>query len=220
MTLDPRTLLLIGGMLCWALAAWVGSNSIHKWRDAWLLGLVMKGAGLNLIGLRGQIDDVWSVALANALLLMGPLLFYVALQRVRGAVTRHFLIAMGPVGLAIALPIVGFSETAFVTRVFVIMAAWLFVFSLSTWSSIQIFKAGYRTGAAMIMGANGIMALFAISFALAVASYDVVGIFNGSPIQSAFYMANIFCSALGTVGYVAIKKIARGQRQHLELSSC
>jgi len=136
---DARTLLIIGGFLCWILAAAIEFQAVRPSGsrvapDAWTLGLLAKGMGLNLISQRGLVADVWTISLAHALLLSSLLFFYVALQRIRGVRTSRLTIAAMPVVLAILLPVVGFSQEAFQSRVVVVMAAWLFGFALSCWA--------------------------------------------------------------------------------------
>src|SRR3954471_24327464 len=114
MTFDARTLLVIGGLLSWALAAAIEFQAVRPSRDQvfpdpWTLGLLAKGLGLNLISQRGFISDFWSISAANALLLMGPLFCYTALQRVRGVRANPLLIAAVPLSVAVLLPIVGFA---------------------------------------------------------------------------------------------------------------
>jgi diguanylate cyclase (GGDEF)-like protein len=218
LSLDARSLLIVGGFLCWILAAAIEFQAVRPsgsrvMPDAWTLGLLAKGMGLNLISQRGLIADAWSISLAHALLLAGLLFFYVALQRIRGAVTSRLMVAVMPVSVALVLPIVGFSQEAFTARVLVIMSAWLFGFSLSCWSAIQIARSGYLAGASMILGSNAILAALAIAFGLAVVAHEVAGVFAGGGVQLAFYAINDVCIALGTFGYMDIVRVARNQRQ-------
>src|SRR5471032_18940 len=90
---DARTLLIIGGFLCWLLAAAIEFQAVRPSGsrvvpDAWTLGLLAGGMGLNLISQSGLVADVWTISLANALLLVSLLFSYVALQKIRGAVTN------------------------------------------------------------------------------------------------------------------------------------
>lgn len=216
MSFDPRTLLLLGGFLCWILAAAIEFQAVRPsgrrvLPDAWTLGLLAKGMGLNLISQRGLIADAWSISLAHALLLASLLFFYVALQRVRGAETSGLMLAVMPVSVAIALPIIGFSPEAFQTRVLVIMCAWVFGFSLCCWSAVQIARAGYVAGASLILGSNAILAVLAAAFAMAVAANEVRGVFAGSGVEIAFYAIHDVSIALTTFGYMDIVRVARNQ---------
>ena len=218
---DARTLLVAGAFLCWIFAAMIellalrrGTNRAGS--DAWSIGLFAKGTGLYLISLRGSIEDIWSIAVANGLLLLGLLFFYAALQRVRGAITSRVMISIMPVSLAIALPLIGFSAEAFGTRVLVIMAAWLFGFALSCWSAVQIARAGYWLGASLILAANAAMAALAVAFGAAVFTNEVVGVFTGSDAQLAFYAATDVCIVVSTIGYLIIIRVARDQLRHFD----
>jgi len=216
MSFDARSLLIIGGFLCWILAAalefqTVRPDSRRVMPDAWTLGLLAKGLGLNLISQRGLIDDVWTIAVAHALLLSSVLFVYAALQRIRGAVTSRLMIAAIPVGLGISLPIIGFSDDAFQARVFVVMCAWLFAFSLACWGAVQVARAGYLAGAALILGSNAAVAVFAIAFGAAVASQEVPGVFGAGGVQLAFYAVHDVCIVVATYGYMDIVRAARLQ---------
>ena len=221
MSFDARSLLSAGAVLCWILAAVIELLALRTTRlraspDHWALGLVAKGAGLYLIAQRGLIEDLWSIALANALLMVGPLFFYSALQRIRGAITSRLLIAVMPVCTAIVLPLIGFSPEAFQTRVLVIVCAWIFGFSLACWSAYQIARSGYVAGAVLILVSNAVMAVLAIAFTIAVAANEVIGVFTGSDVQIAFYAATDACTVLGTWGYLHILRVARTQLRHFD----
>jgi len=221
LSLDARSLLVLGGALCWMLAAAIeifALRSSHRRPipDHWAVGLLAKGAGLYLISQRGLVDDLWSISLANALLMVGPLYFYSALQRIRGAITSRLLIAVMPVSVAIVLPIIGFSPEAFPTRVLVIVCAWVFGFSLTCWSAYQIARSGYLMGASLILGSNAVMAVLAILFTMAVVANEVVGVFTGSDAQLAFYAVTDVCILLGTFGYMDIVRVAGKQLRHID----
>ncbi len=216
LTLEARTLLVIGGVLCWILAVAVTIQAVRPGVrrapiDAWSLGLLIQGLGLLLVSQRGTIADAWSIALAHLLLLAGLLFYYVALQRIRGAVTSRAMLTAMPAGVAITLTLVGFTDEAFPIRVLVIMSAWLFGFSLNWWSAWQIARAGYAAGASMILLSTGLLVLTAAAFALAVATGTTGGIFTGTEAEVAFYAMNDVCVALSTLGYMAIVRIARAQ---------
>jgi hypothetical protein len=220
-SLDARSLLVVGGALCWILAAAIellALRSGHRGArpDHWALGLLAKGAGLYLIAQRGLIADLWSISLANGLLMVGPLYFYSALQRVRGAITSRLMLAAMPVCVAVVLPIIGFSPEAFPTRVLVIVSAWVFGFSLTCWSAFQIARTGYLAGASLILGSNALIAALAVAFTVAVVANEVVGVFTGSDAQLAFYAATDVCIVLGTLGYMDIVRVARKQLRHMD----
>lgn len=221
MSFDARTLLIIGGFLCWILAAAIEFQAVRPSGSriapgAWTLGLLSGGMGLNLISQRGLVADVWTISLAHALLLSSLLFTYVALQRVRGVATSRLMIAAMPASLAILLPVVGFSQEAFPARVLVITAAWLFGFSLICWSAVQIARAGYLAGASLILGSNAVLAALAIAFAIAVYAHRVPGVFGGSGVQLAFYAINDVCIVLGSFGYMDIVRAARSQPRKFE----
>lgn len=218
---DARSLLSAGAVLCWILAAVIELLALRSTRlraspDHWALGLVAKGAGLFLIAGRGPIADLWSIALANALLLVGPLFFYSALQRIRGALTSRLLIGVMPVCVALVLPIIGFSPEAFITRVLVVACAGLFGLSLNSWAAYQIFRSGYLAGPVLVLGSNAVMAVMAIMFTMAVLANEVVGVFTGSDVQIVFYAATDACTVLGTWGYLHILRVARTQLRHFD----
>lgn len=216
MSLDSRTLLILGGFLCWILAATIEFQAIRPsdrrvLPDAWTLGLLAQGVGLNLISQRGLIPDAWSIALAHAMLLIGLLCYYVALQKVRGVATSTLLVTAMPVGVAIALAIIGFSTEAFPMRVLVIMTAWVFGFGLSVWSAVQLARSEYTAGASLILVSNVVLAGLALAFAFAVAAREVPGVFGGNSAQLAFYAVNNVCIALSTFGYMDIGRVARNR---------
>jgi diguanylate cyclase (GGDEF)-like protein len=221
---DARTLLIVGGFLCWILAAAIEFQAVRPsgsrvMPDAWTLGLLAGGMGLNLISQRGLVADVWTISLAHALLLASLLFSYVALQKIRGAVTNRMMIAAMPVTLAILLPIIGFSQEAFPARVLVIMGAWVFGFSLIGWSAVQIARAGYVAGASLILGSNVILAALAVAFAIAVYAHRVPGVFGGSGVQLSFYAINDVCIVLASFGYMDIVRAARSQRRKFDDTS-
>lgn len=216
MSLDARTLLVVGSLLCWTLAAAIAIQAVRPGvrrgpPDAWSIALLIQGLALLLISQRGAIADVWSIALAHLLLLAGLLFYYVALQRIRGAVTSRAMLTAFPAAIALALVLVGFSDDAFPMRVLVIMSAWLFGFSINCWSAWQIARSGYVAGASMILFSTGLLVLTAAAFAVSVATGKVAGIFGGTDIEAAFYAVNDLCLALSTFGYIAIVRVARTQ---------
>jgi diguanylate cyclase (GGDEF)-like protein len=221
---DARTLLIVGGFLCWILAAAIEFQAVRPsgsrvLPDAWTLGLLSGGMGLNLISQRGLVADVWTISLAHALLLGGLLFSYAALQRIRGAPTSRLMLAAMPVSLAILLPVIGFSQEAFAARVLVIIAAWLFCFSLVCWSAVQIARAGYLAGASLILGSNAILAVLAVAFAIAVYAHRVPGVFGGGGVQLAFYALNDVCIVLSSLGYMDIVRTARSQPRKFDDTS-
>lgn len=216
MSFDARSVLVLGGFLCWILAAAIEFQAVRPsgrrlMPDAWTLALLANGLGLNLISQRGLIADVWSIALAHAMLLAGLLLYYVALQKVRGAEPNRLLLFAMPVSVAIALPVVGFTPEAFPMRVLVVMLAWLFGFSLATWSAFQIARTGYLGGASLILGSNLVLAVLAAAFAVAVGTHEVADVFAGSGVELAFYGITDFCIALSTFGYMDIVRVSRSR---------
>lgn len=211
---DARTFLIVGGFLCWLLAAVIEFQSVRPsgrrvMPDPWTLALLAKGLGLNLISQRGLIPDVWTIALANALLLAALLFFYAALQKVRGVAVNKLLIAVMPVGLAVALPLIGFSQEMFQYRVFANVCAWTFGFLLACWAAIQLGRAGYVAGAALILGSNAVMAALMLGFVAAVATREVSGVFAGAGIQLALYGIHNICVVLSTLGYMDIIRASR-----------
>lgn len=216
MSFDARSILVLGGFLCWILAAAIEFQAVRPsgrrvLPDAWTLALLANGLGLNLVSQRGIIADAWSIALAHAMLLAGLLLYYFALQRVRGADPSRLMLFAMPASLAIALPVIGFTPEAFPMRVLVVMLAWAFGFSLTTWSAFQIARSGYLGGAFLILGSNLLLLLTAVAFAVAVGEHEMSGIFAGSGVEVAFYGIAVFCIALGTFGYMDIVRVSRNQ---------
>lgn len=214
MNIDPRTLLIIGGFGSWILAAAIEFQAVRPNAgrvspDAWTLGLLAQGMGLTLISQRGMIADLWSISLANALLMSTPLFSYVALQRIRGAKTHPLLIAAVPLGVGVLLPVVGFSEEAFHLRVVVVLCAALLGLSLSLWSAAQIARSGHMAGASLILGSGAMLAATFIAFVVSVVNKDVQGVFSGPGIQLAFYAMNDACIVLSTLGYMHITRVAR-----------
>lgn len=220
MTFDARTLLVMSGLLSWILAVAIEFQAVRPSRntvlpDPWTMGLLAKGLGLNLISQRGLIPDVWSIALANALLLAGPLFCYAALQRVRGVATNFYLIAAVPVSVGILLPIVGFSPDQFPARTVIFTGAALFGFCLNCWSASQLARAGYVAGAILILATSVTLATVAIAHAVAVAGGGVPGLFGGHAIQITLYSINAVCIAVSTFGYMDILRSLSGRQSRI-----
>jgi diguanylate cyclase (GGDEF)-like protein len=221
LSIDARTLLVVGGLLSWTLAAAIEFQSVRPNRDQilpdpWTLGLLAKGLGLNLLSQRGLIPDAWSISLANALLLMGPLFCYSALQRVRGVATNYLLIAAVPVGVGVLLAVIGFAPEQFPARALAFTAAGLFGFSLNCWAASQVWRAGFKAGATMIIGSSAVLALIGIAHAFAVMSGGISGLFGGNKIQIALYTVNALCIALGTFGYMDILRTLRDRESRID----
>lgn len=221
MSFDARTLLVVGGILSWILAAAIEFQAVRPDRDRllpdpWTMGLLAKGLGLNLLSQRGMISDFWSISLSNSLLLVGPLFCYAALQKVRGVATNYFLIAVVPVGVGILLPIIGFAPEQFPARTIVFTGAALFGFSLNCWSAAQLGRAGYTAGAALILGTSVILATVAVAHAMAVAGGGVPGLLGGSGIQLTLYTINDICIALSTFGYMDILRTVRERQSRID----
>ncbi len=222
MSFDARTLLIIGGFLCWLLAAAIEFQAVRPSArrvlpDLWTIGLLSKGLGLNLVSQRGLISDFWTIAIAQALILASLLFFYAALQKIRGVPANRMLMAAIPVGLAIVLPIIGFSQEAFQARVFAIVFAWFLGFLLACWAAIQVARAGYVAGASLILGTNAVLAVLTLAFVAAVATREVSGVFAGAGVQLAFYGIHDVCIAVSTFGYMDILRASHA-RQALLLS--
>ena len=214
MSLDARTLLILGGFGSWILVAAIEFQAVRTNRDRWLpdmwtLGLLAQGMGLILAAQRGEIGDFWSIPVANSLLMSTPLFGYVALQVVRGAKSNLLLIATVPVGVGVLLPVVGFSDEAFHLRAIVVLCAALFGLSLMLWSAAQIARAGYVAGASLILGSGVALVATFIAFVTSVVQQDVHSVLSGPGIQLAFYAVNDACIVLGTLGYMDITRIAR-----------
>lgn len=214
MNIDPRTLLIAGGIGSWVLAAALVFQARRP--DAWTFGLLAQGLGLNLVSLRGTIPDAWSISLANALLMSTPLFSYVALQRIRGAQTNRLLVAAVPVVVGILLPIIGFSDEAFPARAIVVLCAALFGLGLSLWSAAQIARSGGMAGAAMILVSTVLVIVSFIAFVVAVANKDVAGVLSGTGIQLLFYAMNDFCILLSTLGYMVLVRVSRNEVRQFE----
>lgn len=221
MNLDARTLLVIGGFGCWILAAAFEILSLRtererRYPDRWTFGLLTQGLGLNLISQRGLIPDLWSISLANLLLLLTPLFFYSALQRVRGVDTSRFLIGVVPVGVGVVLPIIGFSDEQFAARAIVILCASLFGLGLSLWSAAQIARTGYLLGASLILVPGALLALFFIVFVLSAVHSQIRGVFSDGDVARAFYAMNDIAILLSTLGYMNICSIAGRQLRKID----
>ena len=221
MSFDARTLLVVGGILSWILAATIEFQAVRPDRDrlmpdSWTLALLAKGLGLNLLSQRGLISDFWSISLANSLLLVGPLFCYAALQRVRGVATNYFLIAAVPVSVGILLPLIGFAPEHFPARTAVFTVAALFGFSLNCWSAIQLGRAGFTAGASLLLGTSVVLAAIAVAHALAVVGGGVPGLFGGHGIQLTLYTINDACIALSTFGYMDILRTVRDRQSRID----
>jgi diguanylate cyclase (GGDEF)-like protein len=217
LSFDARTLLIVGGLLSWILAAAIEFQAVpqqggRRLPDAWTMGLLAKGLGLNLLSQRGLVPDVWSIACANALLLAGPLFCYAALQRVRGVPTSRALVLVVPVGVGILLPIVGFGPDQFPARTLVFTGAAAFGFALNVWSAIQVARLGYVAGASLILGTSVVLAILALANAIAVAGGGVASLFAGHGVQIALYTTNAVCIAVSSFGYMDILRAQREER--------
>lgn len=218
---DARTLLIVSGLLSWILAAAIEFQAVRPTRNAilpdpWTLGLLAKGLGLTLLSQRGLIPDVWSISLANALLLAGPLFCYSALQRVRGVPINYVLIAAVPVSVGVLLPIVGFGPERFAARAVVFTAAALFGFLLNCWAATQLFRSGFVAGAVLILGTSVTLAIVALAHAIAIAGGGVAGLFGGHGIQTTLYVINALCIALSTFGYMDILRTLRDRQRRVD----
>jgi diguanylate cyclase (GGDEF)-like protein len=221
MSFDARTLLVVGGILSWILAATIEFQAVRPDRDRlmpdpWTLALLAKGLGLNLLSQRGLISDFWSISLANSLLLVGPLFCYAALQRVRGVATNYFLIAAVPISVGILLPIIGFAPEQFPARTILFTTAALFGFSLNCWSAMQLGRAGFTAGASLLLGTSVILAAVVVAHALAVVGGGVPGLFGGHGIQLTLYTINDACIALSTFGYMDILRTVRERQSRID----
>ncbi len=221
MSFDARTLLVVGGLLSWTLAAAIEFQALrpdrdHVLPDPWTIGLLAKGLGLNLLSQRGLIPDLWSISVANALLLMGPLFCYSALQRIRGVATNYFLVAAVPLGVGVLLTIIGFAPEQFPARTLVFTCAGLFGFALNTWSLGHLWRDGYKAGVVLILGSSAVLATIGIAHAVAVMSGGIAGLFGGSSIQIALYTINDVCIALGTFGYMDMLRTTRNKQAPID----
>ena len=221
LSFDARTLLVVSGILSWILAATIEFQAVRPDRerllpDPWTLGLLAKGLGLNLFSQRGLISDFWSISLANALLLAGPLFCYSALQRVRGVAINYYLIAVVPVAVGLLLPIIGFAPDRFPTRTLVFTGAALFGFGLNVWSATQLARSGYRAGATLILATSVTLATLAIIHAIEVTGGGISGLLGGSGIQLTLYTANAVCIALSTFGYMDMLRRLRERQDRID----
>ena len=221
MSFDARTLLIVSGLLSWILAAAIEFQAVRPRRDAilpdpWTLGLLAKGLGLTLLSQRGLIADAWSISLANALLLAGPLFCYAALQRVRGVPINYFLIAAVPVSVGILLPIVGFEPAQFPARTVIFTGAALFGFLLNCWAAAQLARTGFVAGAVLILATSVALAIVAGVHAVAVAGGGVAGLLGGHEIQIALYIVDALCIALSTFGYMDILRNLRDRQSRID----
>ena len=217
MNFDPRALLVVGAFLCWTLAAAIEFQAIRPQADrrlpgAWSIGLLVHGLGLILISQRGLISDVWTIALANMLLLAAPLFYYSALQGLRGIRPNLWLIAAVPASVGVLLPAAGFGPAAFAARVVIFTVAAVFALGLICWSAGQAARAGYKTGGLLILGSNLVLATLTVVRAVSVAHGEVSGIFGSQGIQVAFYLVNDACIAVAAFGFMDIAR-TRGVRE-------
>lgn len=218
MTFDSRALLIIGAFVCWILALAIEFLAIRpdagrRLPGPYTNGLLIHGLGLILISQRGLVPDLWSILVANVLLLLAPLFYFSALQAVRGAKADFRLLAVMPVSMAVLLPAVGFGPQAFVARVVIFTTAALFAFSLFGWAGLKLARGGHKAGGWMIFGAVATIAALTVIRALSVASGEVSGIFDSQFVQIAFYLVNIICIALAAFGYMDVMRARAAQPQ-------
>ena len=221
MSFDARSLLVFSGILAWILAATIEFQAVRPDRermmpDPWTIALLAKGLGLNLISQRGLISDFWSISLANTLLLVGPLFCYAALQRMRGVSTNYLLIAAVPVSVGILLPVIGFAPAQFPARTMLFTCAGLFGFALNCWSAFQLGRAGFRAGAALLLGTSVVLAAVLVAHAVAVVGGGLTGLLGGAGIQLALYGVNAACIALSTFGYMDVLRTVRERQTRID----
>src|SRR5579859_2927695 len=84
---------LSGGMLIYA---WV-TNRHTPALALWALGYLAASAGLALILARGQIDDVWSIDIANALLILAYGILWMGARSLNNRKTPSAYVLLGPV---------------------------------------------------------------------------------------------------------------------------
>jgi len=210
-TFDSRALLIVGAFLCWILALAIEFLAIRpdakrRLPGPYTTGLLIHGLGIILVSQRGLVPDLWSILVANVLVLAAPLFYFTALQAVRGAKADIRLLAAMPVAMAVLLPAVGFGPQAFVARVVIFTCAALFAFSLIAWSGLQLVRAGHRAGGWMIFGATLTLAILAVTRALSVASGEVSGVFDSQVTQMTFYLVNDACIVLAAFGYMDVMR--------------
>lgn len=209
MTFDSRALLLIGAFLCWILAVAVEFNAIRpdarrRLPGAYTAGLLLHGLGLMLISQRGLIADVWTILLANVILLVAPLFYFSALQAARGLKTNLKLLAVIPVGIAVLLPMAGFGQGGFVARVLIFTGAALFAFGLIAWASAKLALAGHKGGGWVMFGATAVLGSLTVVRAISVMTGQVSGVFDSQIVQLGFYLVNDACIVLLAFGYMDI----------------
>ncbi len=216
MTFDSRALLIVGAFLCWILALAIEFLAIRpdtgrRLPGPYTAGLLIHGLGLILISQRGLVADLWSILVANVLLLAAPLFYFSAVQAVRGVKADLRLLAVMPVSMAVLLPAVGFGPQAFVARVFIFTTAALFAFSLFGWAGLKLARGGHKAGGWMIVGAVATIAVLTVVRALSVAGGEVSSVFDSQFVQVAFYLVNLISIALAAFGYMDVIRTRAAQ---------
>lgn len=223
MNFDPRALLIIGAFLCWILAVAIEFNAIspgtrRRLPGPYTAGLLLHGLGLILISQRGLIADLWTILVANVLLLAAPLFYFSALQAARGLKADFRVLAAMPVSMAVLLPIAGFGPQAFGARVMIFTGAALFAFGLICWAALQLARAGHRAGGWIIFGAIFTLGCLTVTRAVSVASGQVSGIFDSQIVQLTFYLLNDVCITLAAFGYMDVAR-SRNMQERSQPSS-
>ena len=221
--LDIRTVLLLSMVITLVLglslvAAWrSGDDALARAQRLWVRGCAVQPLAWVLLGLRGAIPDVFSVLLANLLIVASFADFGAALVRLRGA--RPPWRAVGLLLTAVAV-----TQAAFIwlrpslqARVVLISAALLLL-------SVAAVRAGWRVQAAPRPRSHWLVALAFGLGALVLAVRIVVEgllspglatLLQGSPMQSLVFVYGAVVPIASTIGFLLIgndRHIAELQR--------
>lgn len=87
--LDLKTILLINVLLSFIstlifISLWLNARRVFKGISLWFIGMGLQAAGSLLIVLRGNISDLFSIVMANVLILSGILIFYIGFRKFMG----------------------------------------------------------------------------------------------------------------------------------------
>ena len=214
---DARQIILLAALLSWVLAVFVefqASKARRKglWPDCWTLALLSVGLGLGLFSQRGVLGVLWTVWLANVLMMLSFSLFYLAIERARGDSPSVLIAALPPLAIAILFPIMGLSEAVVLERIAVYTIVSFAACSIVAAAALLASEPGRRRGPWTIFAA--MMAAMVIHAVRALRAIEQVRIdlFAAGTPQILFYVAVLAGVAVATWGYMDMISSARTER--------
>lgn len=191
MSLDVRTVVLLGSLLAAALALILALAQGHYARllresmSLWMRGLVALLLAQVLLGLRGIAPDILSIVLANTLLAAAFVGFALGVRRYLGVATRNVLLIVPLLAVPVLMWVFSVYLPSFSARVVVISVALLWLLALLLRPLLGSLRRGGPIGQQVITVTFGLAVvavtarLFSYGFGLAPdASFLDTGISN------------------------------------------